>query len=60
MSAFTAYFIGSVIVAIGLGVAAHLLGVPPMWIGVGALVIVGSGIMSAAAKTKRKDTPEES
>ncbi|WP_425409430.1 hypothetical protein [Hyphococcus sp.] len=58
MSAFTAYLLGAIVLAIGLGVAAHLLGVPPIWIGVGALVILGAGIMSAAAKTKRKDAPE--
>ena len=58
MSAFAAYLLGAVILAIGLGVAAHLVGVPPVWIGVGALVILGAGIMSAAAKTKRKDAPE--
>lgn len=58
MSAFAAYMIGAVVLAIGLGIGAHLVGVPPVWIGVGALIILGAGIMSAAAKTKRRDAPE--
>jgi hypothetical protein len=58
MSAFSAYIIGALVLALGLGIGAHLAGVPPLWIGVGALVILGAGIMSAAAKTKRRDLPE--
>lgn len=58
MSAFSAYLLGSLILAIALGVAAHLVGVPPIWIGVGALAILGAGIMGAATKTKRKDSPD--
>ncbi len=58
MSAFSAYLLGALVLAAGLGFAAHLLGVPPVWIGVGALVVLGAGIMSAAAKTKQKDSPE--
>ncbi|WP_428408131.1 hypothetical protein [Hyphococcus sp.] len=60
MSAFAAYILGAIVLAVGLGIGAHLLGVPPLWIGVGALVILGAGIMSAAAKTKRRDAPEHS
>ncbi len=60
MSAFAAYILGAIILAVGLGIGAHLLGVPPLWIGVGALVILGAGIMSAAAKTKRRDSPGHS
>ncbi len=60
MSAFAAYLLGAVVLAVGLGGGAHLLGVPPVWIGVGALIVLGGGIMSAAAKTKRKDAPDPS
>ena len=60
MSAFAAYILGAIVLAVGLGIGAHLLGVPPLWIGVGALVVLGAGIMSAAAKTKRRDMPEHS
>lgn len=58
MSAFSAYLLGSIIVAMALGIAAHLVGVPPVWIAVGALVIIGAGIMGAATKTKQKDAPD--
>ena len=58
MSAFTAYFLGSLAIAVALAVGLTLLGVPPLWTGVGALVIIGLGLMGGAAKTKRKDMPE--
>ena len=58
MSAFTSYLIGALVLAVGLAFAAHMLGAPPVWIGIGALIIIGIGIMSAAAKTKQKDSPE--
>lgn len=60
MSAFTAYLIGAIVLAGGLSFAAFQLGAPPIWIGIGALIVLGMGIMSAAAKTKQKDLPEES
>jgi hypothetical protein len=60
MSAFSSYLFGALVVAAGLGIGAHLLGVPPIWIAVGALVIIGASIMAAAAKTKQKDMPDES
>lgn len=58
MSAFTAYLLGAIVLAAGLAFGAFQLGAPPIWIGIGALVVIGLGIMSAAAKTKRKDLPE--
>lgn len=58
MSAFTAYIIGAVVLAIGLGAAAFMVGVPPIWIGIGVLVVLGIGVMSGAARTKQKDKPE--
>jgi hypothetical protein len=33
--------------------------VPDHWIGVGALVFLGLGIMSAVTHTKRRDPPAE-
>ena len=41
----------------GLVYGAFLLHVPQTWIGVGALVVLGLGIMSAVAHTKRRDPP---
>jgi len=51
-SSFGIYLIGFLIVIIGLGIGAHLLGVPSMWIGVGVICLVGIGILSAVKKTQ--------
>ena len=55
MTSFQTYLLGFIILVIGLAVAAHLLGVPPLWIGVGVLVLVGIGIISATSRTKPRD-----
>ncbi len=59
MTAFQLYVIGFIVMLGGLGYGAYLLDVPPTWIGVGALVLLGAGVMSAVAHTKRKDAPVE-
>ena len=53
---FALYLIGYVIFSAGLIIAAYLLKVPPKWIGVGALVLLGLGIVTAVTKTRMKDT----
>jgi hypothetical protein len=57
MSAFGTYFFGFLIVIAGLAVAAYLIGVPPMWIAVGSMVLLGLGIVMATSRTKPKDPP---
>lgn len=57
MSSFSTYLIGFVVLIIGLAVAAYLVGVPTMWIGVGVIVMIGIGILSATSRTKTKDPP---
>ena len=57
MSAFTLYVIGFFVLLAGLGYGAYLLNVPDTWIGVGALVLAGIGVMSAVSHTKRRDPP---
>ena len=57
MSAFTTYLVGYFVVIIGLGIGAYLLNVPSMWIGVGVIVLVGLGILTATSRTKQKDPP---
>lgn len=59
MSAFSLYVIGFIALLAGLGYGAYLLNVPNTWIGVGALVMIGLGIMSAVSHTKQRDPPEE-
>jgi len=57
MSSFGTYLIGYVILVIGLAIAAFLLNLPPVWIGVGAIVMIGIGILTATSRTKMKDPP---
>ena len=57
MSAFMLYVAGFVVLLGGLVYGAFLLHVPQAWIGVGALVLVGVGIMSAVSHTKQRDPP---
>ena len=60
MSSFSIYLIGFIVVIIGLAIAATLLGAPPIWIGVGALVLIGIGILTGVSRTKRPDPPSSS
>ena len=55
MSSFTTYLIGFLVLIIGLGLAAYLLGVPSTWIIVGVIVLLGIGIIMATSRTKPRD-----
>ena len=55
MSSFSTYLIGYIILIIGLAIAAFLLGAPSIWIVVGTIVLIGSGIVMATTRTKPKD-----
>jgi hypothetical protein len=57
MSSFSIYVIGFVIFVAGVAYAATLIGAPPLWIGVGVVILLGIGIMSAVSRTKRPDPP---
>jgi len=59
MSAFMLYVFGFFVLLGGLGYAAYLLHVPQTWIIVGALVLIGMGVMSAVARTKQRDPPQD-
>jgi hypothetical protein len=58
MSSFGIYIIGYIIVLIGLALAANLVGVPPVWIGIGLLVLAGIGILSGVSRTRQRDRPD--
>lgn len=58
MSSFGIYVIGFLIFTVGLAAAAYLLGAPPVWIGVGVVVLLGMGILTGVSKTRTKDPPE--
>lgn len=55
MSTFAIYLIGFIVFIGGLAIGAFLLGVPPVWIAVGALILIGLGIFSGVGKTRRRD-----
>ncbi len=57
MSSFATYLLGFVIVIVGLAVAAYLLNVPPMWIAVGVVVLIGLGVLMATTRTRPRDPP---
>lgn len=49
------YLVGVLVVVCGAGYGAHLLGVSSTWIGVGAAIVVGLGIMGAVSKTQKRE-----
>ena len=57
MSSFGTYLIGFIVLLVGLGIAAFLLNVPTLWIGVGVIILLGIGILMATSRTKMKDPP---
>ena len=59
MSAFMLYVLGFFVLLAGVGYGAFLLHVPQSWIVVGALILIGVGIMSAVSHTKRRDLPKD-
>jgi hypothetical protein len=52
---FGLYAAGFLIVICGLIYAAHLLHLPTHWIVVGAVVLIGMGILSGVKNTRQKD-----
>jgi hypothetical protein len=57
MSSFATYLLGFFVLIVGLGIAAYLLNAPPVWIAVGAVVLLGIGILRATSRTKPRDPP---
>jgi hypothetical protein len=52
---FGIYFIGLVLVIGGLIYGAYLMHVPAHWIVVGAIVILGLGVLTGVKATRQKD-----
>jgi len=52
---FGLYMVGFVVLIIGLALGAFLLHVPPKWIGVGVIVLIGVGIVMGVTSTRRPD-----
>jgi hypothetical protein len=55
MSSFGTYLVGFLILVVGLAFAAYLLNVPSTWIGVGVIVFIGVGVLTATTRTKMRD-----
>jgi hypothetical protein len=60
MSSFGLYVIGYIVLIGGLAYGAFLLGAPPIWIGVGVVILLGIGIITGVSRTRRPDTPPSS
>jgi hypothetical protein len=52
---FGIYVAGYAIMIVGLALGAYYLHVAPHWIAVGAVVLIGVGVLSGVAKTRQKD-----
>jgi hypothetical protein len=55
---FGLYAAGFAILIGGLAYAAHLVHMPSQWIAVGAVIMIGIGILSAVKATRQKDSPD--
>ena len=53
---FGLYIVGFIVLIVGLAWGAHLAHVPQQWIGVGVVVLVGLGIVSAVTHTRQRDS----
>jgi predicted signal transduction protein with EAL and GGDEF domain len=53
---FALYIIGFIVLIAGLAVGAHLAHIPPQWIGVGVLVMVGLGVVTGVTHTRQRDS----
>jgi hypothetical protein len=58
MSSFSTYLLGFIVLIIGLAIAAYLLIGPSVWIAVGAVILIGIGILTGTSRTKTKDPPQ--
>ncbi len=52
---FGLYLIGFIVVIGGLAWGAVQLGIPGVWIGIGAVVLLGLAIVSGVARTRQRD-----
>ncbi len=55
---FGIYMIGFVILIIGLATGAFLMHMPPAWIGVGVIILIGLGILLGVTSTRRPDSSQ--
>ena len=54
---FGIYIVGYLILIIGLAIGANMLHVPPKWIAVGVICLIGVAILHGVTATRQKDPP---
>ena len=60
MSNLALYIVGYLILIGGLAWGAHVLGVSPTWIAIGAVVPLGFGVVTGVSRTRRpEDSPAD-
>ena len=52
---FSLWMVGYIVLILGLTLGAYFLQIPPRWIGVGVVVMVGLGILMGVSSTKQRD-----
>lgn len=60
MPSFVLYLLGFVILSGGILFGAYILGVSTQWIAVIGMVLLGIGVITGVAKTRRRDAPAAS
>ena len=53
---FALYMLGYALFIAGAAIGAHLLNVPPQWIGVVALCLLGIGVAHGVTATRHRDS----
>ncbi|RYG14140.1 MAG: hypothetical protein EON92_03185 [Burkholderiales bacterium] len=59
MSSLGIYLVGIIVLIAGLAYGASLAGLSTQWIAVGAVVVLGIGIVTAVSRTRSKDPPAD-
>jgi len=54
---FGMYMVGYIVLIVGLATGAHFLHVPPRWIAVGVICMMGLGILTGVTTTRHRDPP---
>ncbi len=52
---FALYVLGYIIIVIGVALGAHYMHVPPHWIGVLVLIMLGIGVATGVSNTRHRD-----
>lgn len=55
---FAIYLIGFLILIGGLAWGAFTLGVAPLYIGIGVVILIGLGLITGVTRTRRRDPPD--